>query len=360
MTERVRLGQVGLGELGRLHALNVRSRIAAADLVRVVDARESVAKVVGEHLSVAWSTAYEDLLVDDQIDGILIVTPTATHAALIRQAALAGKHVFTEKPVSLDRASTLAAIDATQSAGVLLQVGLHRRFDPDWLAAKRLVEAGDVGEIYFFRACQRDKWTAPSVDYLPSAGGMFVDASIHDFDTARWLVGEIDEVAAIGASLSDPVFGESGDVDNAVITMRFASGALGVIDTSRVCGYGYEASLEVMGSKSTVRVAGGRLTSVDQLSSGSVCRNHVVNYQERFWRAYVEEIDAFVRAIRGGQSETTPSGHEALAAFMLSKAAEQSLAAGGPVKVCHEIQDDGAVYHLVRDTKPLGGGVGAK
>lgn len=343
MARRTGLGQVGLGQLGRLHADNIARRIASAELVRVVDTRETVARAVGSDLEVDWSTSYDDLLSDSAIEGIVIATPPISHADLIVQAAAAGKHVFTEKPIALDQAETVRAIEATTTAGVVLQVGFHRRFDPDWAAARARIVSGELGDVYFFRTSQRDMWTPPDVDFLSACGSMFVDGNSHDFDLARWMVGEIDEVTTLGASLSHPIWGEVGDVDNAVMTLRFACGALGVIDTSRVAGYGYEASTEVVGSRASVRVDHHRRVHLEWLTEGSASFDYVADYRERFAVAYVLELEAFAKAIRHGEPSPV-SGSDALAVFVLTKAAEHSLATGRSVQMEHQASDDGVAY----------------
>src|SRR5581483_9804491 len=254
--KRVRLGVAGLGRMGRLHAQNAATT-RGVELVRVVDADEALARATAEELDTRWSQEFDDLLDDDELDAVVIATPTPLHATMLEQAAAAGKHVLCEKPISLDVGEAVQAVAAARAACVKLQVGFHRRFDPDWSAAAARIRDGQLGDVYLFRTSLRDM-APPPFEYIRGSGGFFADVTIHDLDTARWLVGEVEEVAAFGAALSDPGFGEAGDVDNAVVTLRFASGALGVIDNSRVAGYGYECSTEVVGSRATVRIASHR------------------------------------------------------------------------------------------------------
>src|SRR3989442_10648746 len=250
MSRRVRVGLAGLGRMGRLHAANL-CRARFVELVCVADADASLAHATGEELGVEWSASYDDLLRDPSIDAVAIATPTTLHAPMIEGAAAAGKHVFCEKPIALDLESALGAVGAAHAAGIKLQVGFHRRFDPDWAAAAERIRAGELGDVYLFRTSLRDM-QPPPIDYIRTSGGIFVDCTIHDLDTARWLVGDIDELTAVGAALSDPEFAEAGDVDNAIVTLRFANGALGVIDNSRVAGYGYHFSTEIVGSTPAV------------------------------------------------------------------------------------------------------------
>lgn len=347
MDETVRVGLVGLGRIGGVHAANLAGRIPGASLVRIVDADEAVARENAAPLAnVEWSTRYEDLLEDSEIEAVVIAGPTPLHAGMAEAAAAAGKHVFCEKPVSLDLERTQQVIEAVRGAGVKMQVGFHRRFDPDYRAARQKISAGHIGEIYLFRTSLRDM-RSPSFDYIKNSGGFFADVTVHDFDAARWLVGEIAEVTATGAALSDPGFEEAGDIDNAVITLRFADGALGIIDNSRVAGYGYECSSEILGHRGTLRIGNHRRVAVETLIPGRSCRDHVANFVERFSDAYREEMEHFVRAVRGGELAGA-NGADAAAATVLARAADRSYREGRTVRLKREIRD-GAVFYEQAD-----------
>ena len=330
--------------MGRFHAENLGGRAPSVELVRVVDLVEEVARETGERLGVPWSTSWEDLLRDPEVEGVVIVTPTALHAEMIEQAAAAGKHVFCEKPISLDLEPSVRAVEAARASGTKLQIGFHRRFDPDWVAATERIESGELGDVYLFRTSLRDMGP-PAIDYIRTSGGFFVDVTLHDIDTARWMVGEIDEVTAFGAALSDPAFAEAGDVDNAVVALRFASGALGVIDNSRVAGYGYECSTEVMGSRATIRVGHHRRAHVEWLSPGAATVDYVADFTQRYPLAYLLELEGFARAIRD-DSPVAVTGEDALAAFVLARACDRSLLEGRTVRVRHEERADGVLYEL--------------
>jgi predicted dehydrogenase len=335
--------------MGRLHTENLL-RSPAVDLVRVVDAVEEVARTTGEHLGVEWSVSYDDLLHDADIEGVVLVTPTALHADMVERAAAAGKHVFCEKPIALETEPTLGAIRATDAAGTKLQVGFHRRFDPDWAAAAARIRAGELGDVHLFRTSLRDM-RPPGFDYIAGSGGFFTDVTIHDLDTARWMIGEIDEVTAVGAVLSDPTFAEFHDVDHAVVVLRFAGGALGVIDNSRAAGYGYECSAEVMGSQATVRIGHHRRVHNEWLTPGQASVDWVVDFTELFKQAYLLELEDFAAAIR---EDRTPAvtGQDALAAFMLARACDQSLREGRTIRLEREEGSRGISYELQSiDTK---------
>jgi myo-inositol 2-dehydrogenase/D-chiro-inositol 1-dehydrogenase len=339
---RVPLGLVGLGRMGMLHAENLAGAARGVELVRVADASEDAARAAGERLGVPWAASADAVLDDPAIAGIVIATPTATHSELIERAAAAGKHVFSEKPIAFDVGSTLRAIAAARDAGVILQVGFHRRFDPDWADATARIRAGELGDVRLFRTSLRDRRSPPAA-FIAGSGGFFVDVTIHDLDTARWMVGEVEEVTAFGAALADPAIGELGDVDNALVVLRFAGGALGVIDNSREAVYGYECSTEVMGSKATVRIGGHRRRDNEWLTPGSAAVDWVVDFTERYPDAYRLELEAFAAAIRDG-AESPASGEDALAAFVLAEACERSRREARSVRLAHEQTPHGVVY----------------
>lgn len=333
-SRQVNVGLVGLGRMGRFHAENLAGRIPQARLVRVVDAVEEVARETGERLGVGWSTRYEDLLADPEVEAVVIASPTPLHAGMAEAAAAAGKHIFCEKPVSPDPERTYRVISAAGEAGVLFQVGFHRRFDPDYRAARERIFSGEVGEVYLFRTSLRDM-RPPGFDYIRGSGGFFADVTLHDFDTARWMIGEIDEVTAFGAALSDPGFDEVGDIDNAVVVLRFESGALGILDNSRVAGYGYECSSEIMGSRATLRIDNHRRVAVQTLTPNRVCQDYVSDFVERFADAYRLELEHFLAAVRE-EREPEVGGADDAAAVTLARAAERSYREGRTVRLARE------------------------
>jgi inositol 2-dehydrogenase len=344
LSKPVRIGIAGLGRLGQFHAENMATRAPSIELVHVVDSVEEVARSTGERLGVQWSVSYEALLRDPSIEAVVIVTPTPLHATMIEQAAAAGKHVFCEKPISFELEPAVQAIEAARSAGVKLQIGFHRRFDPDWASAASRIKAGELGTIYLFRTSLRDM-CPPSIDYIKTSGGFFVDCTIHDFDCARWLVGEISEVTAFGAALADPAIAEVGDVDTALVTLRFENGALGVIDNSRAAGYGYECSTEVMGSRATARIGYHRRVNVEWLTPGAASVDHVSNFVERYPRAYLLELEDFAQSVRSDR-RVAVSGEDGLAASVLAQAAERSFREGRSVRLRYQERDRGVRYEL--------------
>ena len=327
--DRLRIGLAGLGRIGRIHAANLAWRCPSVELAAVTDADPGAAARAGAELGVPVAPDFDALL--SAVDSVVVATPTGTHAELVTRAARAGKAVFCEKPVSLDRRATVDTLAAVAAAGVPFQVGFHRRFDPDWAAATERIRAGELGQVYLFRTSLRDL-QAPDPAFLASSGGFFLDVSIHDLDIARWMVGEVVEVYATGAALSDPRFAEVGDIDTALVTLRFASGALGVIDNSRSAGYGYECSTEVVGSAATVRIDNRPPRHYRWLTPGADTTGIPRDFQERYPEAYQAELEGFARAVLTGQPVAV-GGADALAAYDLAVAADRSWRTGLPVRV---------------------------
>jgi myo-inositol 2-dehydrogenase / D-chiro-inositol 1-dehydrogenase len=342
MRPKVRVALVGLGRMGRIHAANLAGRCPSAELAAVADADAGMAEAAGAEFGVPWTTDVAALLGDPAVDALAVATPTVTHAGLIMRAADAGKHIFCEKPIALDRPATVRAVEAAAAAGVRFQVGFHRRHDPDWVAAARRIHAGEMGEPYLFRTSLRDM-KPPPVAFLAGSGGFFVDMTIHDLDTARWLVGEIVEVAAYGTAIADPAVAEIGDIDTALVVLRFESGALGVIDNSRAAGYGYECSTEVMGRLATARIDRPQHRHYQWLTPEGATYKINRDFEERYPLAYAEEMEAFARCVRSGDAPSA-TGLDALAAFDLATAADLAWRTGRAVPVVPERRDGGVVY----------------
>ncbi len=325
---RVGIGLAGLGRMGRVHARSLTARCADARLSCVYDADPAVAETVAATLDVPWSTTFGELL--ERSDAVAIATPTGTHAPLTIEAAIAGKPVFCEKPLSLDRDAALAAVEACETAGVALQVGFHRRFDPDWVAAADRIAAGELGAVQLFRTSLRDM-DPPDPAFLAHSGGFFTDVTVHDLDVARWLVGEVVAVTAHGAA-ADPAFAAYDDIDTAVVVLRFANGALGVIDNSRSAHYGYECSTEVMGRLATARIDAPHPRGLEWRTPGAATRGFARDFEERYPFAYAAELDAFAECVRDG-SLPRVTGRDAIAASDLADAATESWRTGTTVSL---------------------------
>ena len=304
---------VGLGSIGLLHARHL-ARTPAARLARLVDADSELAEALAARLGVPWSDSYEATLSDASLDAVVIATPTPLHAAMTEQAAAAGKHVFCEKPLSLDVESGRAATTAAAGAGVALQVGFQRRFDPDFAAAKARVDAGETGALRLLRISHRNRSPPHAGGLTARLGSIFVDMTIHDFDTARWLGGEVRGVDAFdgdGASL---------------VVVRFETGAIGVVDNTRLAGYGYECTVELMGERSTLRIGDGAgAPRIEQLAGLRRVARLPADHVERHRAAYAAELEHFVECVRTGSAPVV-GGEDSVAALALSLAAERCVA----------------------------------
>lgn len=324
--KRARLAVAGLGRMGRVHAGSVARSCPSAELAWVFDTDAALTERVAGDLGARAARSYEELLSDRSLDGVVIASPTPTHAGMAVLAAQAGKHVFCEKPVSLERSETLLVIDAAEASGTGLQVGFHRRFDPSMRAAAERAKAGEVGQVALFRATQRDK-VPPKQEFLARSGGIFVDMGIHDFDAARWLVGEVEAVTAEGTSMDG-----ADDYATGVAILRFRSGALGVVDVSRVAGYGYDSFVELMGDKATVRVEAPYSAQYEWRQPGAAARPLVESFVQRYGAAFAAEMEHFASAaLAGGGFE--PTGFDALAAFDVAAGAAESARHGRPVAI---------------------------
>ena len=328
----VRIGAAGVGRIGRMHASILERQIPDADLVAVADAFPATASAVAAELG-ADARTVDELVAADDIDAIAICTPSDTHVDLIVAAAQAGKAIFCEKPVSLDLAEVDRALAAVDAAGVPFMVGFNRRFDPSHRAVRDAVVSGRVGAVHIARITSRDP-APPSIDYIASSGGIFVDMTIHDFDMARFVVGSpVVEVFARGAVLVDPAIGEAGDVDTAVVVLTHANGAITTIDNSRQAVYGYDQRVEVFGSAGMAQsdnllIDNAKVFSADSVS-GAVLQNF---FLDRYRDSFVLEWSAFVDYVANGGESPVP-GEAGRAPVVIGQAAWQSVREGRPVTV---------------------------
>lgn len=333
MTELVRIGLIGAGRIGRYHARTLAHLIPEAELAVIADANPEAARSVAESVRLdRWTTDVDGVVSDPAIRAVVVASPTDTHAPLIVAAAGAGKDVFCEKPIALDLATTDAALDAAERAGIRLQIGFQRRFDPGYRKAKDLIDSGALGRVEYVRDAMRDP-APPTAEYVARSGGLFRDMAIHNFDCVRWLVGgEVAEVYALGVVAVDPLFAAHGDVDTSVVTLRFASGPIASVDNSRRATFGYDVRTEVHGSEGAVFVGYSRETPILHLSRAGVASDHVHWFLDRFGEAYVEELRAFVRSI---VEETRPAvdGRDGRAALAIAAAADASRLANQPVSL---------------------------
>ncbi len=332
--ERLRIGIIGAGRIGSLHAKNITTEIPEGEVVAIADIFEDAAKRVAGELGI--SKAYKDyrhILDDKDIDAVFICTSTDTHARLIKEASSAKKDIFCEKPIALDLREIDEALDAVKENNVILQIGFNRRFDPSFSRVRELVESGAIGSPHILKITSRDP-LPPPIEYVKVSGGIFVDMTIHDFDMARYLMGEeIVEVFAQGAVLVDPKIGEVGDIDTAITTLRFESGAIGVIDNSRKAVYGYDQRVEVFGSKGVARAENRK---PDEAFYGDENGFHsslpLFFFLERYREAYIKEVKAFIESVRD-RKRPPVTGEDGKLAVVIAQAAAKSLKEKRPIKI---------------------------
>ncbi len=331
MADKVKVALIGAGRIGRLHGRTLAQLVPKAALAAVVDVDAGAARALAAELGVPARTA-EEALADRSIDAVAICSATDTHAPLIIQAARAGKHIFCEKPLAADLGSIDEALAAVAGAGVRLMVGFNRRFDPNAARIKAAIDCGEVGAPYMLLISSRDP-APPPIAYVKASGGMFFDMTIHDFDMARFLLGDVTEIYAAAGVLVDPAIGEAGDVDTAMITLRFASGAIGVIDNSRKAVYGYDQRIEVFGSKGAARSENLFPNAVTLSTDRAVARDLPLNFFiERYTASYQAELEAFARSVAEGTAPPV-TGADGRAPVVMAKAAALSHRENRPVRL---------------------------
>lgn len=335
MVATLKIGVLGLGRMGRLYAEALATRIDGAELYAAASLVEQERTQAASQF--ALSRIYEEareVLALAEVDAVVIATPTSTHYELVTAAAEAGKAIFCEKPLALTLEQTHAALAAVERAAVPLQVGFMRRFDAAYQKAQALISAGQIGAPVTFKAVSRDPF-CPPCNYLDPAqsGGLILDMAIHDFDLARWLMGsEVTQVSAEGTLLVCKDLAAVDDIDNALVNLRFASGALGNVEVSRNAFYGYDIRTEVLGSEGALLIGSQEHTPVVLLTRAGAQRDTMPYLLERFGEAYRAQLQHFVDCLRQGIAPLV-GGAEALAACEIGVAATRACQTGEPVKL---------------------------
>ncbi|MCA0753454.1 inositol 2-dehydrogenase [Paenibacillus sp. N4] len=332
--KKIKIGIIGAGRIGKIHADNLR-RHPQAEIVAISDlfAGPELAEWAQERGISIVTKDTDELLANPDIDAVFICSSTDTHVPLIKRAAQQGKHIFCEKPVSMDIRQTEEALEEVRRAGVQLQVGFNRRFDHNFKRIREYVKAGAIGDTHLIKITSRDP-APPPESYIKVSGGIFMDMMIHDFDMARFLSGsEVEEVYAQGSVLIDPVFGKHGDVDTAIVTLRFTNGALGVIDCSRKAVYGYDQRAEVFGSKGSAAATNDHPnTAVLSTEDGVISEKPLHFFLERYNSAYIDETEQFINVLLQG-GDVSVSGEDACQAERIALAAKLSLRYNRSVKL---------------------------
>lgn len=336
MGEKITIGIIGAGRIGRLHAENIvhipKVRIKAISDIFIENVKEWAHQIGIENVT----TDYHDILNDTEIDAVLVCSPTSTHVTIIREAARAGKHIFCEKPISFSVEETREVLEVVKEAGVKLQVGFNRRFDPNFKKVHDTVREDVIGEAHIIKITSRDP-EPPSAEYIKSSGGLFFDMAIHDYDMARYVTGsEVEEVYVQAANLVNPVIGQLGDIDTALTVLKFENGALGVIDNSRKAVYGYDQRLEVFGAKGSVTAQNEHPTNVEISTADGVFKDTLKHFfLDRYKDAYINETHAFIDSVLYDKPLVC-IGNDGLQAELIAKAAKESFETKKPVKIKRE------------------------
>lgn len=326
MNKKLRFGLLGAGRIGRVHAETLAFRLPEAEIAAIADVNREAAQAVAARCGIPRVvSSAEEIFADNSVDAVLICTSTDTHAGLIVQAAEAGKHIFCEKPVSLSLEKIDSSLAAVKKAGVQLQVGFNRRFDSNFARVRQAVKAGEIGTPWLMHIISRDP-APPPISYLGPSGGLFLDMMIHDFDMARFLIGdEVEEIYAAGAVLVDPAIGEAGDIDSAIVTLHFRSGAIGTIDNSRKATFGYDQRVEILGSKGKIATKNRYPNQVVVSGDKSVYTDLPLPFfMERYTESFAAELAAFTRSVLEG-APVPVTGADSRVPVVMALAAGKSL-----------------------------------
>lgn len=327
----VKFGVLGAGRIGQVHSRAIAS-VEGATLVAVADPVAKAAESVSESYGCDVRTI-DQIAGSEDIDAVVICTPTDTHADLIEKFVRAGKAVFCEKPIDLDLSRVRDCLATVDSENGTLMVGFQRRFDPDFMALKFAIDDGQIGKVEMISLISRDPG-APPADYIRRSGGIFRDMTIHDFDVARWLLGEeVESVQAAASVLTDPEIGKLGDYDSVNVILTTAGGKQCTINNSRRATYGYDQRIEVHGSDGSVRAENHREARVEIANGTGYTRPPLMNFfMSRYVAAYANEIASFVQAVLQ-KLPTVTTGHDGLMALALADAALLSVRERRVVKV---------------------------
>jgi myo-inositol 2-dehydrogenase/D-chiro-inositol 1-dehydrogenase len=328
----IRFGVIGAGRIGKVHAATIAVN-PKAKLAYIADAMPKAAEdLAAKHGAKVASV--DDIMKASDVDAVLIGSPTGFHAEQIQAASNAGKAIMCEKPVSLDVKTIHDTLKVVEKNKSTLMIGFNRRFDPNFAELESRIRKGDIGEVEMVTVISRDP-APPPAEYVKGSGGIFRDMMIHDFDMARFLVGEeFVVVNALGAALVDKAIGEVGDVDTAAVQMQTKSGKIAVITNSRRATYGYDQRMEVHGSKGMIHAKNVHNSTVEVLSQSGYRADPIQNFfLERYGQAYANELNTFIAAVEAGNRNPRPSGFDGLQAQILADAATESWKRGKPVKV---------------------------
>lgn len=333
---RLKIAIVGLGRIGQMHLKNLVTLPDLFQVVGIADPRnKNLATIANEYHIPYYSSDYHDLLTKKKLDCVLIASATDTHAQIIKDAATAGKDILCEKPIDTDVKRIKSLLAFVQKCGIKLQIGFNRRFDHNFAQIHQYVTDGVLGTPQIIKISSRDP-EPPSLDYVKRSGGLFFDMMIHDLDLVRYLsASEVVEVTAKGTVLVNPQIAELGDVDTAIVTLKFSNGALGVIDNSRQAVYGYDQRAEVFGAKGMAKADNDRNSTVElDLRDASKIDKMPYFFIDRYQQAYLSELTAFHDSIVNDEPVVV-SGIDGLRAVQLAFACQKSFETSQSVTVAY-------------------------
>ncbi len=330
--KKLKIGVAGAGRIGKIHIENILQNFPNVEIVLVADpSDEGVMFVKSKNLP--FSRDFNDIIENKEIKAVIICSPTDTHANFVELAAQSGKHIFCEKPLDLSLEQVQTSLGIVQKSGVKLMLGFNRRFDPNFLKIKSMVDSGQLGDPQILKITSRDPGPPP-ISYIHVSGGLFMDMAIHDFDMARYIMNkEVVEVYSKAAVLVDPAIGEAGDIDTALTTLTFEDGTMANIDNCRKAVYGYDQRLEVFGSKGMAKVDNNYPDNHQFYGAEGVQGSLPLNFfLERYTTSYLNEMDAFFKSVQNGV-ELPVTGKDALAAMKIALAALKSVKENRPILI---------------------------
>jgi myo-inositol 2-dehydrogenase/D-chiro-inositol 1-dehydrogenase len=334
MSKQIHFGIIGAGRIGRVHAETLAFRLPEAGILAVTDINREAAQALATDCGIPTvADSADEILANPAIDAVLICSPTGTHAELIVKAAQVGKHIFCEKPIAFDLGKIDNALAAVKAAGVQLQIGFNRRFDANFVRVRHAVESGEIGKPSLMHIVSRDP-APPPISYIRSSGGLFLDMTIHDFDMARFLMGdEVEEIYTAAGVMVDPEIGKAGDLDTALILMRFRNGVIATIDNSRKAVYGYDQRVEILGSAGKIEIGNCYPNQAVVSNSSTVHRDLPLNFfMERYTESFALELKSFTQAVLEGKP-TLVTGIDGRIPVVMALAARKSYDENRPVRL---------------------------
>lgn len=325
---KISISLIGFGRIGQVH-MNHLLKNERYSIKSVCDIKPA-GDFAQRYPNIEYVQDYRDVLADEEVDAVLICTPTSLHPEMIKAAAQANKHILCEKPIGSDLDAIMDAYHEVKKHNIVFQLGFNRRFDDDFLSIKGQIDK--IGVQHILKIISRDP-EAPGLDYVKDSGGLFMDMAIHDFDMARNMFGEIEEVYVSGARLINPDYAQYGDIDTAITTLKFANGAIGVIDNSRQAVYGYDQRLEAFGSEGMLQNANhSDFNTVYSSNQGIQSEKPQYFFLQRYMKSYATEAKFFADSIQNN-AEVACTIIDGIMAVKVAQAARQSLVIGKPVRV---------------------------